>query len=57
VILLDLNLPGQDGIDICRAIRALYQVRIIVVTLRDSAKDEAAAREASANDYLTKPLI
>ena len=55
-VLLDLNLPGQDGFDICRAIRAGSQVPIIVVSIRDSEKDRAAGREAGADDYITKPF-
>jgi two-component system, OmpR family, KDP operon response regulator KdpE len=55
-VLLDLNLPGLDGIDTCRAIRAVSQVPTIVVSIRDSEKDKAAAQEAGADDYITKPF-
>ncbi len=55
-VLLDLNLPGMDGIDTCRAIRAGSQVPIVVVSIRDSERDRAAAREAGADDYITKPF-
>lgn len=55
-VLLDLNLPGMDGIDTCRAIRKKSKVPIIVVSIRDSQKDKAAAREAGADDYITKPF-
>jgi len=55
-ILLDLNLPGMDGIETCRAIRARSHVPIVVVSIRDSERDRAAAREAGANDYITKPF-
>ncbi|HVP54093.1 MAG TPA: response regulator [Candidatus Eisenbacteria bacterium] len=55
-VLLDLNLPGLDGIDTCRAIRANSDVPIIVVSIRDSEGDKAAARQAGADDYLTKPF-
>jgi two-component system KDP operon response regulator KdpE len=55
-VLLDLNLPGLDGIDTCRAIRKKSGVPIIVVSIRDSEKDKAAAREAGADDYITKPF-
>jgi len=56
VILLDLNLPGLDGIDTCRAIRSTSQVPIVVVSVRDSESDKAAARQAGADDYITKPF-
>jgi two-component system, OmpR family, KDP operon response regulator KdpE len=55
-VLLDLNLPGMDGIATCRAIRAHSEVPIIVMSIRDSEKDKAAAREAGADDYITKPF-
>ncbi len=55
-ILLDLNLPGLDGIATCRAIRASSQVPIVVVSIRDSEGDKSAAREAGADDYVTKPF-
>lgn len=55
-VLLDLNLPGLDGIGVCRAIRVDSEVPIIVVSVRTSEKDKAAAREAGADDYVTKPF-
>jgi two-component system KDP operon response regulator KdpE len=55
-VLLDLNLPGLDGLDVCRAIRGSSGVPIIVVSIRDSERDQAAAREAGADDYITKPF-
>jgi two-component system KDP operon response regulator KdpE len=55
-VLLDLNLPGIDGIQACRAIRADCQVPVLVVSIRDSEKDKAAARDAGADGYITKPF-
>ncbi|MFY9683327.1 MAG: response regulator [Candidatus Sulfotelmatobacter sp.] len=55
-VLLDLNLPGANGFDTCRAIRAVSQVPVIVISIRDSEKDKGAAREAGADDYVTKPF-
>jgi two-component system KDP operon response regulator KdpE len=55
-ILLDLNLPGLDGIGTCRAIRADSDAPIIVVSIGTSEKNTVAAREAGANDYITKPF-
>lgn len=55
-ILLDLNLPGMNGIDTCRAIRKSSGVPVIIVSIRDSEKDHVAAREAGADDYVTKPF-
>lgn len=55
-VLLDLNLPGMNGIDTCRAIRRTSEVPIIIVSVRDSENDHAAAQEAGADDYVTKPF-
>jgi two-component system, OmpR family, KDP operon response regulator KdpE len=55
-ILLDLNLPGLDGFATCRAIRACSQIPIVVVSIKDSEKDKSAARQAGADDYITKPF-
>jgi two-component system KDP operon response regulator KdpE len=56
LVLLDLNLPGIDGIETCRAIRMDSDVPVIVVSVRDSEKDRAAAHAAGANGYVTKPF-
>lgn len=55
-VLLDLNLPGIDGIQTCRVIRIDSQVPLLVVSIRDSEKDKAAARDAGADGYITKPF-
>jgi two-component system, OmpR family, KDP operon response regulator KdpE len=55
-VLLDLNMPGLDGIATCRAIRQSSQIPIVIVSIRDSQKDRTAAREAGADDYVTKPF-
>ena len=56
LVLLDLNLPGRDGIDTCRAIRSISGAPVIVVSIRDSETDRAAALAAGANTYVTKPF-
>ena len=56
LVLLDLNLPGLDGIQTCCAIRANWEVPIIVMSTRVSEKDKIAASEAGAEDYITKPF-
>jgi two-component system, OmpR family, KDP operon response regulator KdpE len=56
LVLLDLNLPGIDGIDTCRAIRSISGAPVIVVSIRDSETDRAAALAAGANIYVTKPF-
>jgi two-component system KDP operon response regulator KdpE len=56
LVLLDMNLPGMDGPETCRAIRAISAVPIIIVSVRDGEKDKARAIDAGANAYLTMPF-
>jgi DNA-binding response OmpR family regulator len=55
-VLLDLGLPDMDGTDVCRAIRALTSIPIIVVSARDEEIDRVLALELGADDYLVKPF-
>jgi len=56
VILLDLGLPGMDGIEVCRRIRDISDVPIIMLTARDSEIDKIVGLEIGADDYVTKPF-
>ena len=56
VVLVDIMLPGIDGFEVCRAVRKLSDVPIIMVTARDDTHDIVAGLEAGADDYLTKPF-
>ena len=56
LIVLDLNLPDIDGLEVCRRIRATSQVPIIMVTARDDDIDKIVGLEVGADDYLTKPF-
>ena len=56
LILLDLMLPGMDGIEICRRVRAESGVPIIMLTARSDAEDVVAGLEAGADDYIVKPF-
>ncbi len=56
LILLDWNLPGQSGFDLCAEIRACSDVPIIFVTGREDSMDEAAALLKGGDDYITKPF-
>lgn len=56
VVLLDLMLPGLDGLDVCREIRARADVPIIMVTARTSEADRVLGLEGGADDYVTKPF-
>lgn len=56
VILLDLMLPGRDGVEVCRDIRAESGVPIIMLTARSDTSDVVAGLEAGADDYVPKPF-
>ena len=56
LILLDLNLPGIDGSDICRSLRIDSDVPIIMVTARVDEDDRLAGLDLGADDYVTKPF-
>ncbi len=56
VILLDINLPGEDGLDITRQIRNRSNVGIILVTGRTDEVDRIVGLEVGADDYVTKPF-
>jgi two-component system response regulator BaeR len=56
LILLDLMLPGLDGISLCRAVRAFSQVPIIMVTAKVEEIDRLLGLEIGADDYLCKPF-
>jgi len=56
LVLLDLGLPGIDGLSVVPQIRAHSGVCIIVVSAREQEKDKVKALDAGANDYLTKPF-
>jgi DNA-binding response OmpR family regulator len=57
IILLDVMLPGLDGFEVCRQIRQLGDLPIIMVTARTDSADVIAGLEAGADDYVTKPLV
>ena len=56
VILLDLNLPDIDGLDVCRQIKAASNMPILMLTARDAFEDKARGFNYGADDYLTKPF-
>lgn len=57
VVLLDLMLPDIDGFSVCRSIRRVSDVPVIMVTARVDSHDVVAGLEAGADDYVTKPLV
>ena len=55
IVLLDLMLPGMSGTDVCRRLRSMSSVPVIMVTARDSEIDKVVGLELGADDYVTKP--
>jgi two-component system response regulator MtrA len=56
LVLLDLMLPGRDGIEICRAIREFSGIPIVMLTARSDTSDVVTGLEAGADDYVVKPI-
>ena len=56
VVLLDLMLPGRDGVDICRDLRAESDVPVIMLTARSETQDVVRGLEVGADDYVVKPF-
>jgi two-component system KDP operon response regulator KdpE len=56
LILLDMNMPGLDGLQTCREIRSDSEIPIIMLTVRSAEKDKVRALDAGADDYVVKPF-
>ena len=56
IVLLDLGLPGEDGLAIARKLRAHYRGGLVIVTGRGDAVDKVVGLEIGADDYITKPF-
>jgi len=56
VVLLDINMPDINGVEVCRALRSASNVGIIMLTVRSAEADKVAALDAGADDYVTKPF-
>ncbi|WP_240417723.1 response regulator transcription factor [Paenibacillus periandrae] len=56
VILLDLMLPGLNGIELCRQVRAVKHTPIMMLTAKDSVVDRVAGLDSGADDYIAKPF-
>jgi DNA-binding response OmpR family regulator len=57
VVLVDLMLPGMDGFELCRRLRASSDVPILILTARSDSHDVVAGLEAGADDYVVKPAV
>lgn len=56
LLLLDLNLPGMDGLQVCREVRAFSQIPILMITARVEELDRLLGLELGADDYICKPF-
>jgi len=56
LVVLDIGLPGIDGFEVCRRLRARTDVPILILSARDDEVDRVAGLEAGADDYVTKPF-
>ena len=56
VVILDIGLPGIDGIEVVRGLRGWTEVPIIILSVREGEPDKVAALDAGADDYVTKPF-
>jgi two-component system KDP operon response regulator KdpE len=56
LVVLDLNLPALDGLEVCRQLRGWSSVPILVLSVREDEPDKVAALDLGADDYLTKPF-
>lgn len=56
LVILDIMLPGKDGFEVCRSVRAKYKGVILMLTARDEDLDQILGLELGADDYLAKPV-
>jgi len=56
LVLLDLMLPGMDGLEVCRRLRALKRTPILMISARDAVADRVSGLDLGAEDYLPKPF-
>ncbi|HEX7476171.1 MAG TPA: response regulator transcription factor [Polyangiales bacterium] len=56
VVLLDLTMPGMDGLEVCRRIRQKHRIPIVMLTARGDETDRVVGLELGADDYLPKPF-
>lgn len=56
LVILDLALPDFSGLEVCRRVRQISQIPIVVLSVRNAEKDKIAALDLGADDYVTKPF-
>ena len=56
IVVLDVMLPGMDGVEVCRRLRTAGNIAVLMLTARDSVSDRVRGLDAGADDYLVKPF-
>jgi len=56
LVILDIMLPGMDGLEVCKRVRSTYQYPILMLTARGDENDELLGLESGADDYMSKPV-
>ncbi len=56
IVILDVMLPGMDGVEVCRRLRASSQIPVLMLTARDEIEDRVQGLDSGADDYLVKPF-
>lgn len=56
IVVLDLMLPGMDGLEVCRRLRAGSDIPILILTAKDAVSDRVVGLDSGADDYLVKPF-
>jgi two-component system, OmpR family, KDP operon response regulator KdpE len=56
LLLLDINMPGMGGMEVCRIIRSQCDTPIVILSIRNAEKEKVEALDAGADDYVTKPF-
>jgi len=56
LVVLDVMLPGMDGVEVCRRLRAAGDIAVLMLTARDAVSDRVRGLDAGADDYLVKPF-
>jgi len=57
LVILDLMLPGADGLEVCRRVRPFFNAPILMLTARDDSVDQIVGLEIGADDYVIKPVV
>ena len=56
LMILDMNMPGIGGLEVCRQVRATSEIAILMLTVRNTEQDKVRALDAGADDFITKPF-